>query len=76
MPCKSTTSITITPPREMELRKVAMFAVANSRFLNRSKLNNGCSTRFSMNGNANNKAAPERSEPTTQGLPQPIADDP
>lgn len=76
IPCKSTTSITITPPLDIELRKVAMFAVANVLFLNRSRLNSGSGTRFSMNGNATSNAAPDTSEPITHGLPQPIGDAP
>ncbi len=72
MPCSQMISMNCSPPRAIELSRLAMLPAANARIRNRLIRNMGSVIFVSMRQNATSRTTPVASPPSTNGLVQPV----
>ena len=73
MPASQMTSMNCSPPRAIELIRLAALPAAKARILNRLIRNIGSAILVSMMPNTTSRAAPPARPASTHGLVQPVA---
>ena len=74
MPCSQMISMNMRPPRPTLDSRDDRLPAVKARILNRDRRNIGSGARRSMSAKAVSSATPPASEPSTNGLVQPIVE--